>query len=268
MSHFVQNGVDPHLHAGDDFCLLLTYTTNKTTEIMANGKKNAALSKQAVNEENTSKWDDFFKKYKKSLLICLIAVLAVIACALLYHNLIAKPRAEKAATALGACQQLFQQQDFDKALKGDGAAVIGFNRVADDYSGTPSANLANYYAGLCYTQMRQWKEAIRRLEKFDPQDDEIVSPMSQVVLGDAYANVKLYDKAVGAFKKAVKLANKADKRGTNTSVSPLALKKAGIVLNEQGKKKEALVMFREVKEKYVASPIATDIDKYIELVTE
>ena len=235
---------------------------------MATKKNNAALNKQNVQEEPASKWEEFFKKNKKLLLYILIGLLAVIAGILLYHNFVAKPRAEKAATALGACQELFNQQQFDKALKGDGGAVIGFIRVADDFGSTPSGNLANYYAGLCYTQMGKWQEAVNYLEKFDPKDDEIISPMSQMVLGDAYANVKQYDKAVDAFKRAAKLADKADVRGANTSVSPLALRKAGIVLNEQGKQDEALKLFKEIKEKYVASPIAADIDKYIELVTK
>lgn len=235
---------------------------------MAQKKTNPAYAKQAVQEENVSKWEEFLKKNKKLLLYILIGIIAVIAAILLYHNFVAKPRAEKAATALGACQELFMQQDFDKALKGDGAAVIGFIRVAEDYSSTPSGNLANYYAGLCYSQLGKWQEAVNYLEKFDPQDDQIVSPMSQMVLGDAYANVKQFDNAVDAYKKAAKLADKADTRGINTSVSPLALRKAGIILNEQNKKDEALKLFQEIKEKYVASPIAFDIDKYIELVTK
>ncbi|MBP3726412.1 MAG: tetratricopeptide repeat protein [Bacteroidaceae bacterium] len=235
---------------------------------MATNKTNAALRKQPAHEEQPSKWEEFFKKNKKMLLYVLCGIVLVIAGILLYHNFVAKPRAEKAATALGACQELFNQQQFDKALKGDGAAVIGFIRVADDFGSTPSGNLANYYAGLCYTQMGKWQEAVNYLEKFDPQDDQIVSPQSQMVLGDAYANVKQYDKAVDAFKRAAKLADKADVRGINTSVSPLALRKAGVVLNEQGKKDEALQLFKEIKQKYVASPIALDIDKYIELVTK
>ncbi len=235
---------------------------------MATKKTNAALNKQNAHEENVSKWEEFLKKNKKLLLYVLIGVLAVIAGILLYHNLVAKPRAEKAATALGACQELFNQQQFDKALKGDGGAVIGFLRVADDYSSTESGNLANYYAGLCYARMDKWQEALPYLEKFDPQDDAYISPMSQMVLGDAYANTKQFDKAVDAFKRAAKMADKEDLRNASNSVSPLALRKAGIVLNEQGKKDEALKIFQEIKEKYVASPIAADIDKYIELVTK
>ena len=76
------------------------------------------------------------------------------------------------------------------------------------------------------------------------------------------------------------MADKASESGENNAVSPIALKKIGIILYEQGKKADALKVFQEIKEKYVNSPIVTgdvnqfgqtspaEIDKYIELVTE
>lgn len=153
--------------------------------------------------------------------------------------------------------------------------------MASDYSGTEAGNLANYYAGLCYAKMDKWDEAINYLEKFSPKSDLIISPMSQVALGDAYANKKRYDDAIDAYRKGVKLADKASESGENNAVSPMALKKIGIILYEQGKKAEALKVFQEIKEKYVNAPIVTgdvnqftgqpsapEIDKYIELVSE
>ena len=118
--------------------------------------------------------------------------------------------------------------------------------------------------------MNKWQDAVKYLEDFDAQDDLIPSPLSQVALGDAYANLKQYDKAVEAFKKGAKLADKAANGGINYSVSPLALKKAGIILNEQGKKDEALEVFKEIKEKYVNAPIVASgqIDEFIELATK
>ena len=140
--------------------------------------------------------------------------------------------------------------------------------------------MANYYAGLCYAKLDKWDDAITYLEKFSPKSDLIVSPLSQVALGDAYANKKRYEDAIDAYRKGIKLADKASESGENNAVSPIALKKIGIILYEQGKKADALKVFQEIKEKYVNSPIVTgdvnqfgqtspaEIDKYIELVTE
>ena len=51
---------------------------------------------------------------------------------------------------------------------------------------------------------------------------------------------------------------------TNLSIAPLALRKAGIILESEGKKAEASEIYKEIKKKYVNSPIFQDIDKYIE----
>ena len=61
------------------------------------------------------------------------------------------------------------------------------------------------------------------------------------------------------------MADKATEGGINNSVSPVALKKAAIILSEQLKKKdEALEIYKTIKEKYLSSPVQQEVDKYIE----
>ena len=48
------------------------------------------------------------------------------------------------------------------------------------------------------------------------------------------------------------------------SIAPLALKKAGILLESQGKKEEALAIYKDIKKTYVNSPAYQEMDKYIE----
>ena len=52
--------------------------------------------------------------------------------------------------------------------------------------------------------------------------------------------------------------------GVNLSVAPLALLKAGQLLESKNKKAEALEVYKSIKQKYVASPLYQEIDKYIE----
>ena len=85
-----------------------------------------------------------------------------------------------------------------------------------------------------------------------------------MALGDIYANNNQNDKAVESFKKAADMANAKGFEGINLSVAPLALRKAGIILESQGKKADALTIYQEIKSKYVNSPMSQDIDKYIE----
>ena len=149
-------------------------------------------------------------------------------------------------------------------MKGDSIGTPGFIQIASDYSGTKAGNLANLYAGLCYAKLDKWEEAVKYFDQFSPKSDMMVSPMSVIAMGDAYANVKQLDKAVDSYKKAAKMADAASELGYNTSVSPIALQKAGIILIDQKKNDEALQLFETIKEKYLGSAAQQDVDKYIE----
>lgn len=199
----------------------------------------------------------FFDKHKKAILIGVVAAIVIVAGAIIYHNYVAKPHAEKASTALAKGQEYFNNQDFDKALKGDSLGFAGLLAVAADYSGTDAGNLANLYAGLCYAHQDKWQEAVQYLEKFDTKGDQMVSPSAIGALGNAYAHLNQLDKAVETLKKA---AAKAD----NNSLSPTFLIQAGEILESQGKKDEALKLYQEVKDKYYNSMAYQTIDKYIE----
>ena len=60
------------------------------------------------------------------------------------------------------------------------------------------------------------------------------------------------------------MANKHALDNVNVSIAPIAMKKAGILLESEGKKTEALEIYKQIKKTYVNSPIYQEIDKYIE----
>ena len=168
-------------------------------------------------------------------------------------------REAEASTELAKSQTFFNAQQYDKAL-------TGFQKVQSDYSNTDAGNLANLYVALCYAHQAQpnWAKALENAEKFDTSNDEMISPASQMALGDIYANNNQLDKAVDCFKKAADMANAQAEDNINLTIAPLALRKAGILLESQGKKAEALDIYKNIKKTYVNSPIFQDIDKYIE----
>ena len=55
------------------------------------------------------------------------------------------------------------------ALYGDGNN-FGFLYIIDEYSGTPSANLANYYAGIAFLNLSEYDNAIKHLKSFSSND--------------------------------------------------------------------------------------------------
>ena len=113
-------------------------------------------------------------------------------------------------------------------------------------------------------QKPNWKKALENVEKFSTSNDQTISPASQMALGDIYANNNQNDKAVEYFKKAAEMANSQAMDNINLSIAPLALKKAGIILESINKKDDALKIYEEIKKNYINSPISQDIDKYIE----
>lgn len=215
---------------------------------------------QATATEPQNKPQAFFTKNSKAILGGVAAVVVIVIAVILLHSYYFLPREDKASTALAKGQDYFSQEQFDKALNGDGAGYAGFANIASDYSGTEAGNLAKLYAGLCYANLDKWQQAVDCLEDFDGKGDQMISPAAEAALGNAYAHLKQYDKAVEKLKDA---AAKAD----NNSLSPTFLIQAGEILESQGKADEALKLYQEVKQKYQNSMAYQTIDKYIERAT-
>ena len=222
---------------------------------MANKNEQGALDNEALIKSEV-----FFEKYKKAIIIALIAIIVIIVGAFLYKAYVAEPREEKASTELAKGQEYFNAEQFDKALKGDGAGFSGLLNVINNYGSTDAANLANLYVGLCYANLNKWNEAVKYL------DDAMVSPAAVAALGNAYAHVNQLDKAITNLQKAADMADKEAKDDANNSLSPTFRLQAGILLESQGKKDDALKTYQDIKKKYVNSGLvqSQEIDKYIE----
>ena len=214
-----------------------------------------------VVEETISAQEAFFVKYKKAIIYGVLAVVVIIAGIIVYNNYVSAPREDKASTVLAKGQQLFGEEQYEKALNGDGATFPGLLKIASKYSSTDAGNLANLYAGLCYASLGKWNEAAQYIEKFDAKGDMMISPAAEGALGNVYAHLNQLDKAVSHLKSA---AEKAD----NNSLSPTFLIQAGEILESQGKADEALKLYQTVKTKYFNSFQYQSIDKYIERVSK
>lgn len=201
-------------------------------------------------QEQVSKTEAFFEKYKKAIIIGVAAVIIVVVGAILLNNYYFVPRANEASTELAKSQELFNQEQYDKAL-------VGFQKVANEYGSTDAGNLAQLYIGICQANLGKWQEAVNALESFSGKGDAMISPAAEGALGNAYANLNQLDKAVDHLKNAAKMAD-------NNSLSPTFLIQAGEILESQGKKDEALKLYQEVKEKYYQSMQYQTIDEYIE----
>ena len=207
-------------------------------------------------EDALTQSEAFLVKYKNAIIGGVVAVIIIVAGFIMYKNLYAEPREEKAQAALFKGQEYFEQDAYEQALNGDSIGYVGFLKVADEYSGTKAANLAKAYAGICYAQLGKYDEAVKMLDSFNG-GDQMVAPAILGATGNCYAQLGQLDKAASTLLSA---ADKAD----NNSLSPIFLMQAGEILVKQGKYDDAVNAYTKIKDKYFQSYQAMDIDKYIE----
>ena len=197
---------------------------------------------------------------KKNIISIVVAVVVIVGGYLGYTYGYQQPREAKAQTLCTDGLQYVQNSDFETALNGEGT-FPGYIKIAEDYSGTDGANLANLYAGVCFAQQNKYQEALPYLEAYKPGKDQSVSAMALFALAQCYAATNDLDKAVDTF---VEAAEQAD----NAALSPMCLVEAGKLLESQDKKDEALKLYEQIKSEYPTSTMVVgnpaEIEKYIE----
>ena len=216
--------------------------------------KTQANTKVAAPETSLGQSGNFVRENQKSLLFIAGAVIALIVIYFLYLKVYLGPREITAANQMHVAQDFWAKKDWDKAIKGD-ASYPGFEKIISDYSNTKAANLAYYYLGTAYLNKGDYKQAIENLTNFRG-DDIMVSAEAFGSTGDAYVELKDYSNAATYFNKAVDKAK-------NKFLSPLYLKKLGLVYEEQKDNKSASETYKKIKSEYPESAEAQNIDEYI-----
>lgn len=202
---------------------------------------------------NTGK---FVQENSKSLAVIGIAIVALILLYIGYQKFYLAPRAEKAANEMFKAEEYAAIDSLnDRAISGDGS-YPGFEKIADEYSNTKSANIANAYLGGLYLKKGEFQKAVDALGKYSSTGSPVIDPLVLGMLGDAYSELKDYSKAITYYKKA------ADK-SKNSFTSPLFLKKLGLVYEEQKEFSSAADAYKKIKVDFPESFEASTIDSYI-----
>ncbi|MDP3944532.1 MAG: tetratricopeptide repeat protein [Lutibacter sp.] len=214
-------------------------------------------------DQTASKSEQFIQKNQTIIFIVIGLIVASILGYLAYQKYVKAPKEKEAANELAFPKAYFDNAInntvaadslFTLALKGaDGK--YGFVDIADEYSGTKAGNLANYYAGISYLRLKQYKEAIDYLEDFSSKD-ELLGPIAKGAIGDAFADI---NQPKDAFDYYVKAANLKD----NNFSTPLFLFKAGNTAMELENYSKALELFERIKNDYPNAVEAQNIDIYI-----
>lgn len=211
--------------------------------------------KQEDINETFTKVQGIWEKFQKQI-IAVVAVLVIgIGGWYGYNEYIIKPKEEKAADALFKAQQFFANDSSNLVLNGDGQNK-GVLFILKNYGGTKSANLCNYYAGVSYLKLGDFNNAVKYLKDFSSHAKQI-QLMAYGCLGDAYAELNKKEEAIENYKKAAKSFD-ADE---NNSAEYLF--RAALLLETTGKNKEALDLYKELKEKFPKTEKGFQADKYI-----
>ena len=196
----------------------------------------------------------FIEKYQKQILIGLATVVLIVLAVLSFRNFYLEPREIAAENEMYKAQVAFSTDSFKIALEGNGKESIGFKEIVSEYGITASGKLAAAYAGICYYKLGQFENAVKYLSQYDGGDTYFSASVIGLT-GDCYVELAETSKALRYFEKAADLENAV--------MSPVYLKKAGLVYESLKEPEKAEKEYTTIKEKYPKSPEAADIDKYL-----
>ncbi|MEO6189442.1 MAG: tetratricopeptide repeat protein, partial [Saprospiraceae bacterium] len=199
--------------------------------------------------------EDFIDKYKSKLIIVIGTFVAIVGGYFGYKYLYQEPQNKDAVEQMFQAEMLYSEDSFDLALNNPGGGFAGFKEIAENFGGTKAGNMAKFYAGMCNLQLGNLEEAKSYFEDFQPEG-EIMPIIKYSSLGDVHANLNDYKTALDYYEKASTIKD-------NDFLTPMVLKKLGVLSEAQGNKEAALKAFEKIRDNYAASPDANGIDRFI-----
>ena len=212
----------------------------------------------------------FWDQFSKPIIYVGSAIILLIASWYGYNKLIKAPKDQKASELIFPAENLFDKMasgNFTKdsvniVLNGgelSGNKVTGLLSIIKNYGNTSAGNRANYMTGASYLQLKEFDKAIKYLKAFDGNDALQVQTRAYVMLGHAYAEQKKTSEALEYYKKAAAVNEKDD------VMSAEALMLAASYADAIGSQKEAIELFKKLKDKYPTSPTVSngEVDKYL-----
>jgi len=213
-------------------------------------------------DDSASRTEEWAVKNQNYIMIGVGVIVLLVLGYLGYKKFVAEPKAGDAMNEMFQAQKYFDQavagtaKDslYNLALKG-GEGKYGMVEIAKEYSGTPAGNLANYYAGMAYLNLKDYQNAVKYLGEFS-SDDLMLGPIAKGGIGDAFVQLN-------QPKEALEYYNKAASMNTNDYTTPMYLFKAANVAMKLGKTQQALDNYKKIKEDYSTSSEAANIDAFI-----
>lgn len=237
---------------------------NKAEEVEQIEDKSTTAEVFNTLDEGASKTEEWVAANQKYILGAVGIIAIVVLGYLGFQKFIQEPKEQEAANEMFKAQQYF-----DNAVNGDstvrdslytlalngGEGKYGFLEIIENYGSTNAANLANYYAGFSYLNMKKYQEAINYLDDFK-SEDEILAPLALGGIGDAFSQLDQVEEALGYYEKAVKIKS-------NDFTTPKFLLKAAVTAISLNKPEIAITYLERIKEEFPKSVEANQVDVHL-----
>lgn len=197
---------------------------------------------------------NFWQVNQKRILTVVGGIVVIVGGWYAYNQFVKAPAEEKAQAALFKAEEYFGMDSSRKVLDGDGTNK-GVLYIIKNHSGTKAANLAHYYAGVSYLHLGEFAKAVEHLKDFST-NSRPVQMVAYGAMADAYSELKKNDDAISYYKKAASTFTEDE------VTSAEYLWRAGQLCETMNKNKEALDLYKEIKEKFPKAKQG-EIDKYI-----
>ena len=162
-----------------------------------------------------------------------------------------EPKEEEAQELLWEAQYTFEKDSF-------AAATVLLQDIVDGYGSTTAGNTANLYLGISLMKQNKFDEAVESLDKFSGEG--YFMPVIKLgLVADCYSELNDWEKAVDGYEKAAE-------KGKSKVYSPYYLKKAGLLLEQNGDSKKAITFYEKVLSEYYYEDIADFANERREIV--
>lgn len=205
-------------------------------------------------ESALTRTEQFIEEHQKPITYVIGALVLLVVAYLGFTRFYLHPREEEANSQMFMAENYFEKDSFNLAINGDGN-YLGFLDIIDDYGLTKAGKLARYYAGISYLHLGQYEDALEYLNGFKTKD-MLLAPITEGAKGDAMLELGDTTGALRHYRKAFSMSD-------NEFTTPIYLMKAANLLESMDQLDEALVLYRQIKEKYPESNEGQNADRYI-----
>ena len=196
----------------------------------------------------------FYDQHKQALIGGFVALIILVA-SLVGYNFYSESQEEKASALLNMAEQKFLENNYDAALKGDDADfTIGFEQIANAYSGTKAGNLAHYYAAVSEFKLGNSEVALSYINEYSVPEG-IMGINALVLKASLEEDLEL-------FAAAAKTHQQAANWDKNETTTPYHLYKAAWNFSKAGNIAQAKALLSTIEQEY---PTATEFSDAMKL---